>query len=626
MEDIKKKTMKELEHEYKNFKLIDMYSDYGDITGIQIIRRFIQHCNKHFGTLNESIREFIRLYTDLTEIMDEFTAFFEAWEEMDEANENFILEVRQVLEDWIDDPRLKDLIDERLLQGKLDKDVFNKFKKDFEDMKEQINDTGINVKKFDVKGDGETDDTKNLQMALDFAESMGGGDVIMPIGKFIISETLYIGNNVRLMGNGKETIIEGVGGGENINTSIIENKHYGGMAEFNGARNFEISNLAVNSENRLMQGIYTEEASKFKINNIWGLGKTKDHWLDINNSEDGYIEKIHVLHDGNSSIQIDSANGTGNDNIVLKDITVKNPNKIFMGGTVNYRDSAIHFHNNKAKNIIISNVKTENVGCVVYKDGNTEIENIIIENVFANEFAVPFIFLTDDNTIISQNVILRNWIIKSDECMRAIGVSVRIKDLTIENFNTTVNSETKDTPFSFSTNRNLKFKNLMMKGKYEGFEGDLFKYTSDKESAQKEIALAIDEARGEWKPKISRYTGNYIRQWGLWSINGYNATFHCRIELNNNSGLDSGTVSIENLPLNLFNENFRASGSVSYVDGVEITGGHSITPYLNPLGNNIIFYIGGTNQTLKNTDIKTEFKLEFTLNFVLPHERVGYND
>lgn len=114
MTDIKKKTMEELEHDYKSFKLIDMYNDYGDITGIQIIRRFIQHCNKHFGKMNESIIEFIRLYTDLTEIMDEFTAFFEAWEEMVEDNENFILEIRQVLEDWIDDPRVQQWIVDRL--------------------------------------------------------------------------------------------------------------------------------------------------------------------------------------------------------------------------------------------------------------------------------------------------------------------------------------------------------------------------------------------------------------------------------------------------------------------------------------------------------------------------------
>lgn len=133
---------------YNNFNIVELYSEYGDLTGIQIIRRFIKHSNEYFDNLNESIKDFIRLYDDLTEIMGEFQAFFEAWEEMKIANENFILEVRQVLEDWIDDPRVQKWIVDRLdlmineeLPLKLDVEVFESFIDDLNNQLSTLEDT-----------------------------------------------------------------------------------------------------------------------------------------------------------------------------------------------------------------------------------------------------------------------------------------------------------------------------------------------------------------------------------------------------------------------------------------------------------------------------------------------------
>lgn len=139
------------EFEYQNFKLIDMYSDYGDITGIQTIRRFIQHCNKHFGALNESIKQFIILYTDLEDMISEHEAFIQAWNEMIEKNDKFVQEVKDLLEAWIDDPRVQKWITDRLdkmineeLPKKLDKSVFEAFEKEMT----------IKLKEIDTRIDG----------------------------------------------------------------------------------------------------------------------------------------------------------------------------------------------------------------------------------------------------------------------------------------------------------------------------------------------------------------------------------------------------------------------------------------------------------------------------------------
>lgn len=52
--------MSEIKNDYTKFDLLKMYSDYGDVTGIQIITRFIDHINEQFSILNITIDEFFQ--------------------------------------------------------------------------------------------------------------------------------------------------------------------------------------------------------------------------------------------------------------------------------------------------------------------------------------------------------------------------------------------------------------------------------------------------------------------------------------------------------------------------------------------------------------------------------------
>ncbi len=70
-----------------------------------------------------------------------------------------------------------------------------------------------NVRTYGAEGDSVTDDTNDIQTALDAAEDAGGGTVFLPVGTYIISSTLDVAENVNLIGTGWATILEYTGSG-----------------------------------------------------------------------------------------------------------------------------------------------------------------------------------------------------------------------------------------------------------------------------------------------------------------------------------------------------------------------------------------------------------------------------
>lgn len=58
----------------------------------------------------------------------------------------------------------------------------------------------LNVRAFDAKGDGKTDDTSAFQAAIDAAAASGGGSVFVPAGTYRLNGTLIIKRNVTLEG------------------------------------------------------------------------------------------------------------------------------------------------------------------------------------------------------------------------------------------------------------------------------------------------------------------------------------------------------------------------------------------------------------------------------------------
>lgn len=65
-----------------------------------------------------------------------------------------------------------------------------------------------NVKDYGAKGDGSTDDRMAIQEALNYAYENGGGIVFVPVGHYIVSKCIVIGDNCFLVGTGKGSIID----------------------------------------------------------------------------------------------------------------------------------------------------------------------------------------------------------------------------------------------------------------------------------------------------------------------------------------------------------------------------------------------------------------------------------
>jgi hypothetical protein len=58
----------------------------------------------------------------------------------------------------------------------------------------------LSVRDYGATGDGSTDDTVNIQAAIDAANTLGGGTVFFPKGTYIVTETLFLYGNVSLDG------------------------------------------------------------------------------------------------------------------------------------------------------------------------------------------------------------------------------------------------------------------------------------------------------------------------------------------------------------------------------------------------------------------------------------------
>ncbi len=66
----------------------------------------------------------------------------------------------------------------------------------------------LNILDFNVKGDGKTDDGPKFQEALTQLSSAGGGRLYLPAGEYFIDQTLIVGDNTEIYGNGEQTILK----------------------------------------------------------------------------------------------------------------------------------------------------------------------------------------------------------------------------------------------------------------------------------------------------------------------------------------------------------------------------------------------------------------------------------
>ena len=141
-----------------------------------------------------------------------------------------------------------------------------------------------NVRDFGATGDGSTDDSAAIQLALNNA-----GEVYIPAGTYIVNSTLFIKSNTRLFGDGIEATIIKEGGTvgttlSTLNTSLLMNENHDDAAgndsirceniAFHGNRVTPVADAAATSTNRGVGGIYLGFTTRSHIRDCY----FKDGW------------------------------------------------------------------------------------------------------------------------------------------------------------------------------------------------------------------------------------------------------------------------------------------------------------------------------------------------------------
>lgn len=262
----------------------------------------------------------------------------------------------------------------------------------------QLAQNGVNVKTFGAMGDGDTHDSKSFQSALDYLESKGGGKLLVPSGLYILEKTVLIPSNCHVEGQGKSTKLRGFRPQGVQGLALIANKGIATASGYNGASDFSVTNLSIDSPDT--NGIVLIHAKNGYFSNIYGEN-TFHHIFDITGSKNIIIENMYVTgHSGTSPFQIDGYQPSGdrfifNNNIwdgekIIQPYHDKTENDgIYLTNsiiqTTNKTDMAIHFHRDGGKNIFIDNILISNATYVVYRDVNCSRKNVKLSNIIATD-------------------------------------------------------------------------------------------------------------------------------------------------------------------------------------------------------------------------------------------------
>lgn len=171
---------------------------------------------------------------------------------------------------------------------------------------------GINVMAFGAKGDGVTDDTAAIQAALD-ALKESGGTIHFPVGKYLLTGSVYFYSNQALLFEQGATLLQGAA----IN-NLLMNYSTSDQGGYDATENVLISGATFDggsyTNNNTLFGIchskrITIENCRFV--NAYGVW----HNVEINSSKDVLIDRCYFEGSRKTGvngcmIQIDSFNNT----------------------------------------------------------------------------------------------------------------------------------------------------------------------------------------------------------------------------------------------------------------------------------------------------------------------------
>lgn len=223
----------------------------------------------------------------------------------------------------------------------------------------------INVKSFNAKGDGQTDDTRAIQSALDEAKQKGGGIVYLPEGTYLFAE-LNIPANTVLLGESKEKTLLRYKGGRTPSDRVGNPDWIYGepifliysKGDYVGLANLSIFNdekRPVSDTMRRLNGWVLPVAFGYDSEFKTGDGIPKNNR--------GYFLK---------NVSISNVDGAGVDIHAISDIIIEDSEIQVTHGAVNcYADGYVRIRNNTMSNtqrpLIIGNSKKQ------WIEGNTLI-------------------------------------------------------------------------------------------------------------------------------------------------------------------------------------------------------------------------------------------------------------
>jgi polygalacturonase len=283
-----------------------------------------------------------------------------------------------------------------------------------------INEMGVNVKRFGARGDGKKDDTKAIQAAIDslpdsdpLGTEVAGGTVLFPPGKYRITSSLSIGpndNNVTLRGAGNGASIIFMDAPGVAAVEVIGTNSGSGFG-----MNFRAVGLKFMSKSRNQPGgsygIVIKYFRFFEIYDCWFQGEDTAA-IYIEDALDGTIRntRIDTAATGNVGYNV------GIDMVRSSTASVGAPNQITIANSyiVDTRFAAIRVKMGE-KVVIRENLIESNERHGIVFNGSNSLgiyDNYFEANGQANKANVGDI--TDLGTTLSRNVNVRGNLFSSD--------------------------------------------------------------------------------------------------------------------------------------------------------------------------------------------------------------------
>lgn len=176
----------------------------------------------------------------------------------------------------------------------------------------------VSVKDFGAKGDGIEDDAPHIQAALDFVNIIGGGEVLVPNGTYVIKNTLSIFSKTKLTLEKNATILRGASNVHPMLMNGVRNVDSG--YGYNGYGDIEISGGVWdgNSDNFPNQFPHMAFAHgrNITIRDTKIINNVNDHHIEMNSSKNVIIRNVHFegylkTSRNSEAIQIDHATPDG---------------------------------------------------------------------------------------------------------------------------------------------------------------------------------------------------------------------------------------------------------------------------------------------------------------------------